>query len=40
MIYYLKSRSRIILVTIYSQTEQGDISAEKIRTIIKDFEKM
>ena len=40
MIYYIKSHVKIILVTIYSESEQGDISAEKIRNIINDFEKI
>lgn len=36
---YIKTKLKIILVTIYSKTEQGDISAEKIRRIISDFER-
>ena len=39
IIYYLKKREKIILVTIYSKNEQGDISMEMIRNIIKNFEK-
>jgi hypothetical protein len=31
MIYYLKT---VLLITIYSKTEQGDVSAEQIRRII------
>ena len=38
LIYYIKTKLKIILVTIYSKTEQGDISAEKIRRIIAEFE--
>ena len=36
LIYYLASDTRIILVTIYSKTEQSDISAEQIRRILKE----
>jgi mRNA-degrading endonuclease RelE of RelBE toxin-antitoxin system len=39
MIYYLKRKTKDILVTIYSKTEQGDISPERIRRIITDFEE-
>ncbi len=39
MIYYLKMRTKVILVTIYSKAEQGDISTERIRKIITDFEE-
>ena len=34
-IYYLKTHKEIILITIYSKTEQSDIAPEKIRQIIK-----
>ena len=36
-IYYLKTTTAIILVTIYSKTEQSDISAAKIRKILAEF---
>ena len=36
LIYYLATDASIILVTIYSKTEQSDISAEQIRRIIKE----
>ena len=39
MIYYLKRKTKVILVTIYSKTEQGDISPERIRRIITDLEE-
>ena len=39
LIYYLESPGRIVLVTIYSKAEQGDLSAQKIRTILRSFEK-
>jgi len=35
---YLVIQKKIILVTIYSKTEQGDISISKIRKIIKNTE--
>jgi mRNA-degrading endonuclease RelE of RelBE toxin-antitoxin system len=38
LIYYIKTKLRVILVTIYSKTEQGDISAERIRRIVAEFE--
>lgn len=38
-IYYLKTSTSIILVTIYSKSEQTDISAKKIRQILKEFEQ-
>ncbi len=37
-IYYLKTAKSVILVTIYSKTEQSDISAAKIRKILSEFE--
>jgi len=37
-IYYLKTHKEIILITIYSKTEQSDIAPEKIRQIIKKSE--
>ena len=39
LIYYIKPTSKIILVTIYSKTEQGDITADKIRHIIEEFDR-
>ena len=36
-IYYLKTQTAIILVTIYSKTEQSDISPAKIRKILSEF---
>jgi len=37
VIYYLKTTTQIILVTIYSKSEQGDITAEQIHRILKEF---
>ncbi len=36
-IYYLKTKTSVILVTIYSKTEQADISAAKIQKILSEF---
>jgi len=38
VIYYLRTATAVILVTIYSKTEQSDISAAKIRNILSEFE--
>lgn len=34
-IYYLKTRDKIILVTVYSKLGQTDITAKKIKQILK-----
>jgi hypothetical protein len=36
LLYYLQTPTEIILVTIYSKSEQSDISAEEIRRILKE----
>lgn len=36
MIYYLKEETKIILLTIYSKSEQTDITAKEIREIISE----
>lgn len=36
-IYYLKSRQDIVLVTIYSKSDQSDISNSRIHTIINEM---
>jgi mRNA-degrading endonuclease RelE of RelBE toxin-antitoxin system len=38
LIYYAKSETEIILVTVYSKTEQADIAPEDIRQIILDLD--
>ena len=38
MIYYLKTPDRVILVTIYSKTDQGDVTAAEIRQILDAYE--
>ena len=40
MIYYVKTQASVILVTIYSKTEQGDIPPETVRRIIAEFEDL
>jgi mRNA-degrading endonuclease RelE of RelBE toxin-antitoxin system len=37
VIYYLKTATAVILVTIYSKTEQSDISSAKIKKILAEF---
>ena len=37
VIYYLITATAVILVTIYSKTEQSDISPAKIRKILAEF---
>lgn len=39
MIYYVKTETSVILVTLYSKTEQSDISLHELRRIIMDFDK-
>lgn len=36
IIYYLKTSNNVILITIYSKLEQGDVTTEKIRRIISE----
>ena len=36
-IYYLKTSSEIILVTIYSKSDQGDIASDVINKIVTNF---
>ena len=38
LIYYAKSESEVVLITVYSKTEQADIAPEDIRQIILDLE--
>lgn len=37
-IYYLKTQTHVILITIYSKLEQSDISAKQIRRILREYE--
>lgn len=36
-IYYLKHREAIILVTIYSKSDQSDVSAARLKTLIQEM---
>jgi mRNA-degrading endonuclease RelE of RelBE toxin-antitoxin system len=38
LIYYVKTSNRIILVTIYSKSEQEDIEAGEIEDVLSEFE--
>lgn len=38
MIYYLKTADTVVLLTLYSKSEQGDISPAQIRQILQGFE--
>ena len=37
MIYYVKQQDSIILLTLYSKSEQADISAQEIQAIIEKW---
>jgi hypothetical protein len=37
MIYYIQLERRIILITIYSKSEQSDVTINRIRQIIQEF---
>ena len=39
LIYYVKTTEGIILLTIYTKSEQADIAADEIRNIIADYEQ-
>lgn len=38
-IYYLKTTEKCILVTVYSKSDQGDISAGELRQLISKIEQ-
>ena len=38
IIYYLKTAANIVLVTIYSKSEQSDITVNELKAIIKQFD--
>ena len=39
LIYYVKTPTRIVLLTIYSKLEQGDIPPKRIQKIIREYEQ-
>jgi mRNA-degrading endonuclease RelE of RelBE toxin-antitoxin system len=38
LIYYVETEKKMTLITIYSKTEQSDITPEQIRRILKNYE--
>ncbi len=36
-IYYLKTKNDIILVTVYSKSEQSDVTASKLQSILQEM---
>jgi len=38
LIYYVKTGKKVILITIYSKTEQSDITPSQIRRILKNYD--
>ena len=38
LIYYVRTERKVILITIYSKTEQSDITPEQIRRMLKNYE--
>jgi mRNA-degrading endonuclease RelE of RelBE toxin-antitoxin system len=39
LIYYLKTETSIILLTIYTKSEQADVAADIVRVIIAEYEQ-
>ena len=39
LIYYVKTEMSIILLTIYTKSEQADVAADSVRSIIAEYEK-
>lgn len=39
VIYHLRTPTRLVLVTIYSKLDQGDISSEQIRRILREVDQ-
>ncbi len=39
LLYYLKTETSIILITIYAKSDRSNISAEQIRRIVKMFDE-
>ena len=40
LIYYLKTETSIILLTIYTKSEQADVAADIVRGIIAEYEQL
>lgn len=39
LIYYVKTAQGIILLTVYNKSEQADIAADEIRSIVAEYEQ-
>ena len=39
LIYYLKTSTHILLLTLYSKSEQDDVAAEDLREIIEEYDR-
>ena len=39
VIYYLKTKTKCILVTLYSKSDQGDITSDKLKCLLIEIEK-
>jgi mRNA-degrading endonuclease RelE of RelBE toxin-antitoxin system len=39
LIYYLRTPLSVVLITIYSKSEQSDVSPTEVRCIIREFEE-
>ena len=39
LIYHQRTRTSIVLVTVYSKLDQGDISAEQVRRVLREFDE-
>lgn len=39
LIYYLKTETSVILLTIYTKSEQADVAADIVRGIIAEYEQ-
>jgi mRNA-degrading endonuclease RelE of RelBE toxin-antitoxin system len=37
VIYYIETQDEVILLTIYSKSDQSDVPADTIRRIIEDY---
>jgi mRNA-degrading endonuclease RelE of RelBE toxin-antitoxin system len=39
IVYYLRTTTTLILLTIYAKSQQADVSTEELRQIIKEVEE-
>ncbi len=39
VIYWVKSSRTLVLITIYSKTEQGDVTAKYVRQVITEYDR-